>query len=158
MKADQESPSDVGSHPASKGRALKDLMAQPGIIKAPAAYSGLVAIAARRLGFRALTLSGYAMGANTGITEPLMNLTDCVARAREVMDAAPDCLLIADAGAGFGEPLHVKRTVSQFERAGVSALTDIAPSLAACIRPGPPPVMISQSRVASSAASRLTSS
>lgn len=112
----------VGQAAGSAGAALRELLQQPGLIKAPAVYSGLVAILARALGFRSLALSGYAMGANTGTTEPLMSLTECVARAREVVDAAPDCLLIADAGAGFGEPLHVKRTVQQFEQAGVAAI------------------------------------
>jgi 2-methylisocitrate lyase-like PEP mutase family enzyme len=114
---------DVGaSGPSSPGAALRQLLKEPGLVKAPAVYNGLVAILARSLGFQALTLSGYAIGANTGTTEPLMSLTECVARAKEVTDASPDCLLIADAGAGFGEPLHVKRTVQQFEQAGVAAI------------------------------------
>src|SRR5262249_17201669 len=44
------------------------------------------------------------------------------------------------------------------ERLRSGALTAAAPSLAACISPGPPPVTMSQPISASAAASRLTSS
>jgi methylisocitrate lyase len=66
-------------------------------------------------------LGGYALGAATAISEPLMTMTEVVDAARRIT-ACVDVPLIVDAATGFGEPLHVMRAVREFERAGVAAI------------------------------------
>jgi methylisocitrate lyase len=60
-------------------------------------------------------------GAHTAITEPLLTLTEQVDVARKVVRSA-DLPVITDAGAGYGDPLHVMRCVREFEEAGLAAI------------------------------------
>jgi methylisocitrate lyase len=60
-------------------------------------------------------------GAHTSITEPLLTLTEQVEVARKVAHAV-DLPVIADAGAGYGDPLHVMRCVREFEMAGITGI------------------------------------
>jgi len=55
------------------------------------------------------------------ITEPLLTMDEQVRVAGEVARAV-QVPLIADAGAGFGEPLHTMRTVREFALAGVAGI------------------------------------
>src|SRR5207248_5057630 len=64
---------------------------------------------------------GYVSGASRVITEPLLTMDEQVRIAGEVARAVA-LPLIADAGAGFGEPLHTMRTVREFARAGVAGI------------------------------------
>jgi methylisocitrate lyase len=100
---------------------LRGLLARPGMIVAPACFDPLTARIAAGLGFEALALGGYALGSATAISEPLMTLTEVADAARRIT-AVVNVPLIVDAATGFGEPLHVMRTVRQFEQAGVAAI------------------------------------
>jgi 2-methylisocitrate lyase-like PEP mutase family enzyme len=100
---------------------LRGLLARPGMIVAPACFDPLTARIAAGLGFEALALGGYALGSATAISEPLMTLTEVADAARRIT-AVVDVPLIVDAATGFGEPLHVMRTVREFEQAGVAAI------------------------------------
>jgi methylisocitrate lyase len=73
------------------------------------------------LGFPAVYTGGYITGAHTTITEPLLSLTDQVEVAQKVARAV-DLPVIADAGTGFGDPLHVMRCVREFETAGIAGI------------------------------------
>jgi methylisocitrate lyase len=73
------------------------------------------------LGFPAAYTGGYMTGAHTSITEPLLTLTEQVEVARKVARAV-DLPVIADAGAGYGDPLHVMRCVREFEAAGIAGI------------------------------------
>jgi 2-methylisocitrate lyase-like PEP mutase family enzyme len=64
---------------------------------------------------------GYVSGASRAITEPLLTMDEQVRIAGEVARAV-GVPLIADAGAGFGEPLHTMRTVREFAQAGVAGI------------------------------------
>jgi methylisocitrate lyase len=100
---------------------FRALVARPGLIVAPACFDPLTARIAAGLGFECIALGGYAVGAASAISEPLMTMTEVVAVARRI-SACIDVPLIVDAATGFGEPLHVMRTVREFERAGVAAI------------------------------------
>lgn len=100
---------------------LRRLLEQPGIIVSPVAYDPLTARLAERIGFRCISLGGYALGAHLAISEPLLGLKDVTDACRNIT-AAVAIPLVVDAGAGFGEPLHVVRTVREFERVGVAAI------------------------------------
>jgi methylisocitrate lyase len=102
-------------------KVLRELMAQPGIIVIPGCYDALSAKIAERVGFKMVGLGGFALGASLATTEPLMCLQDVVQASRYIA-AVLNIPLKVDADAGFGEPLHVMRTVREFEAAGVAAI------------------------------------
>ncbi len=105
----------------SATRRLRELLARQGIIHAPTCYDPLSARIAEQAGFECLSLGGYAMGAHLATSEPLLTLTE-VARIVRDMVRATSLPIIVDAGAGWGEPLHVIRTVRDLEAAGAAAL------------------------------------
>ena len=90
-------------------------------IVAPGAYDPLSARVVQALGFAAVYTGGYMTGAHTSITEPLLTLTEQVEVARKVARAV-DLPVLADAGAGYGDPLHVMRCVREFEAAGIAGI------------------------------------
>jgi 2-methylisocitrate lyase-like PEP mutase family enzyme len=90
-------------------------------IAAPGAYDPLSARVVQALGFAAVYTGGYMTGAHTSITEPLLTLTEQVEVAQKVARAV-DLPVITDAGAGYGDPLHVMRCVREFEAAGIAGI------------------------------------
>jgi 2-methylisocitrate lyase-like PEP mutase family enzyme len=90
-------------------------------IVAPGAYDPLSARVVQALGFSAVYTGGYMTGAHTSITEPLLTLTEQVEVAQKVAHAV-NLPVIADAGAGYGDPLHVMRCVREFEMAGIAGI------------------------------------
>jgi 2-methylisocitrate lyase-like PEP mutase family enzyme len=90
-------------------------------IVAPGAYDPLSARVVQALGFSAVYTGGYMTGAHTSITEPLLTLTEQVEVAQKVARAV-DLPVIADAGTGYGDPLHVMRCVREFEAAGIAGI------------------------------------
>ena len=102
---------------------LRRLLAEPGLIIAPGVFDGLGAHLVRRAGFTAAYLTGAGVAA-AGYGLPdigLVDGTEMVSRIRMVVEA---CRLpvIADADTGYGNPMHVVRTVRAYERAGVAGL------------------------------------
>lgn len=100
---------------------LRELIARPGLIVAPVCFDPLTGRMAEELGFECIALGGYALGAHLAVSEPLLTMTEVVEAARRIA-AAVDIPLVVDAGTGYGDPLHVMRTVREFERAGVAAI------------------------------------
>ncbi len=99
---------------------LREMLAGDKILVYPGIYDALTAKIAERLGFKMVGLGGYALGAHLGITEPLMEREELIRVCRYVT-AAVNVPLKVDADAGFGEPLHVMRTIRELEAAGVAA-------------------------------------
>ena len=75
----------------------------------------------RRWAFPPVYTGGYMTGAHTSITEPLLTLTEQVEVAQKVARAV-DLPVLTDAGAGYGDPLHVMRCVREFEAAGIAGI------------------------------------
>jgi len=102
---------------------LRQMLVEPGIIVAPGAYDCLTAKIIQRAGFPAV----YMTGAGTSVARPgypdlaLATQTEVLANAAAIADVV-DVPLIADADTGYGGVLNVRRTVRQYERAGVAAL------------------------------------
>lgn len=109
------------SETRSAARRLRELLARPGIIHAPTCYDPLTAKIAEQTGFECLSLGGYAMGAHLATSEPLLGLGEVARIVRDIARACP-LPVIADAGAGWGDPVHVIRTVRDLEAAGAAAL------------------------------------
>ena len=100
---------------------FKQLLDRPGLTVVPVVATGLAARIATELGFDALGLGGYAMGANLATSEPLLSLEDVAIQTRYITRASPLPLLV-DAGAGWGEPVHVAHTVRVLEQAGAGGI------------------------------------
>ncbi len=106
---------------ASPGRRLRDAWTA-GVLPLPGVFSPLVAKLAERLGFRAVYLSGGALSAGNGLPDiGLLTLTEFVTAA-QLTAQATELPLLCDADTGFGEALHVERTVRLFEAAGVAGI------------------------------------
>jgi 2-methylisocitrate lyase-like PEP mutase family enzyme len=100
---------------------LREMLAQPGLIVCCGVFGPLPAKIVERVGFKMVNAGGYGLGAHLATTEPLLSMEEVVRETRYIT-AAINIPLQVDAGAGFGEPLHVMRTVQEFERAGVAAI------------------------------------
>jgi methylisocitrate lyase len=106
----------------SKAKRLRELMAR-GTVAAPGAFNAAVAMAAERAGFEAIYISGASL-ANGVAGYPdigLLSLPEVVRQARYIADAV-SLPAICDADTGFGDVLHVRRTVQEFERAGIAGI------------------------------------
>jgi methylisocitrate lyase len=96
-------------------------MARPGLIVAPVCFDPLTARLVEETGFECAALGGYALGAHLAASEPLLTMTEVVDAARRLTGSIR-IPLIVDAGTGYGDPLHIMRTVREFERVGVAAI------------------------------------
>ena len=102
---------------------FRQLLNQPGIIQAPGSYDCLTAKLIQQAGFPAV----YMTGAGTSVAQlgypdlGLATMTDMITNAASITDIL-DVPLIADADTGYGGILNVRRTVRQYERAGVAAI------------------------------------
>ena len=100
---------------------FRRLLERPGLIVAPICFDPLTSRIAAEVGFECVALGGYALGSHLATSEPLLTMTEVVETARRIANAV-DVPLKVDAGAGYGDPLHVMRTVREFEAAGVAAI------------------------------------
>jgi 2-methylisocitrate lyase-like PEP mutase family enzyme len=87
----------------------------------PSATTPIEGKLAETIGAKVVYTGGYATGATRAISEPLLTMDEQVRVAGEVARAVV-VPLVADAGAGFGEPLHTMRTVREFAASGVAGI------------------------------------
>lgn len=102
-------------------RRLRALLAEGEFLYLPSSSTPIEGLLAASLGAKAVYTGGYVTGASRAISEPLLTMDEQVRVAGEVARAV-SVPLIADAGAGFGEPLHTMRTVREFAAAGVAGI------------------------------------
>src|ERR1700704_3871128 len=105
----------------SKTHQLRTLLQSGEFLYMPSATTPIEGKLAETMGANLVYTGGYATGAPRAITEPLLTRDEQVRVAGEVARAV-EVPLIADAGAGFGEPLHTMRTVREFAAAGVAGI------------------------------------
>jgi methylisocitrate lyase len=105
----------------SQTNPLRRLLEAKTFLHMPSVYDALTARLAQSLGYEALYVGGYVTGGSMAVTEPLLTMTEQVELAGAVAKAV-DVPVLADAGAGFGEPLHTMRTVREFIQAGVAGI------------------------------------
>ena len=105
----------------SKTSVLRGLLTARTFLHMPAVHDPLGARLVAAAGFEAAYCGGYVSGASRAVSEPLLTMTEQVAIAGEAAAAVP-IPFVADAGAGFGEPLHTMRTVREFIRAGIAGI------------------------------------
>ena len=100
---------------------LRTLLRNKTFLHMPSVYDVIGGRLVQSLGFEAAYVGGYVTGGSTAITEPLLTMTEQVRLAGDIA-LNIGIPLIADAGAGFGEPLHTMRTVREFIRNGVAGV------------------------------------
>jgi carboxyvinyl-carboxyphosphonate phosphorylmutase len=102
---------------------LKKLIHDKEILVMPGAHDALSAKIIEQVGFKAVTMGGYAASA-ASIAKPdvsLLSLTEYVGIVRNIVEAV-DLPLFVDGDTGHGNVTNVQRTVRLFENAGVAGL------------------------------------
>jgi 2-methylisocitrate lyase-like PEP mutase family enzyme len=100
---------------------LRELLKAKKFLHMPSVYDPIGARLVQQAGFEAAYVGGYVTGGSLAITEPLLSMTEQIDVAQRVAHAI-DIPVLADAGAGFGEPLHTMRTVREFAAAGIAGV------------------------------------
>jgi 2-methylisocitrate lyase-like PEP mutase family enzyme len=100
---------------------LRKLLSEPGLIKGVNIYDPLTARIAEDIGFKFIAMGGWQVGAQLCVTEPLLTMTEMVESARLVTKVV-DIPLKVDCGGGFGEPIHVARTIREVENANIACI------------------------------------
>ena len=91
------------------------------LIVAPVALNPIMARMAEEAGFKAVYLSGGSLGWLKCVTEANLSLSEMIHAALD-MRAACALPVVLDAGAGWGDPVHVHRTIAMSEAAGIEAI------------------------------------
>lgn len=107
----------------SQRKKLRDRLAHGALLAAPGVYDAFGARFVEQEGFEACYLTGNGVSAAL-LGRPdvgLVDLTLLVSHAHRVA-AAIDIPLICDADTGYGNAVNVRRTVEEFEAAGVAAI------------------------------------
>ncbi len=103
-------------------RRLRELLAGPGMVRAPGVYDGITARLAEQAGFSALYMTGAGTSMARGFPDfGLLTLTEMAGNASMIARSV-GLPLIADADTGYGNELNVTRTVREYERGGVAGL------------------------------------
>jgi len=100
---------------------LKKLILDEEILVMPGAHDALSAKIIEQVGFKAVTMGGYAASA-ASLAKPdvsLLSLTEYVNIVRNIVEAV-DLPLFVDGDTGHGNVTNVQRTVRLFESAGVA--------------------------------------
>jgi 2-methylisocitrate lyase-like PEP mutase family enzyme len=100
---------------------LKTLIESGDLIVAPVALNPMMARLAEDAGFKAVYLSGGSLGWLKCVTEANLSLTDMVELGVDIRGATK-IPIVLDAGGGWGEPVHIHRTVAMSEVAGFAAI------------------------------------
>ncbi len=105
-------------------RRLRELFAGPDLVVAPGAYDGLSARLIAQAGFSLVYMTGFGTAASV-LGQPdvgLLTMSEMVGRAAALAAVSGELPLIADADTGYGNPINVRRTIREYEHAGVAGL------------------------------------
>ena len=106
----------------TKGRQLRQLMNDEGLVVAPGAYDGLTAKLIQGAAYSCVYMTGGGTSCSHGYPDyGLLTMTEMVANAGRIADAV-DTPVISDADNGYGNELNVYRTIQAFEKAGVAGV------------------------------------
>ena len=106
-----------------KTTTLKNLILDKEILIMPAAYDAVSARIIEQVGFKAVTLGGYAVSASL-LGKPdvsLLTLTEMATYTRNITEAV-DIPVFVDGDTGHGNVTNVMRTIREFEKAGAAGL------------------------------------
>ena len=98
---------------------LRDLLRSNTFLHMPAVYDALTGRLVQSLGYESAYVGGYVTGGSMAVTEPLLTMTEQVRLAADIAQSVK-IPIVVDGGAGFGEPLHTMRSVSEFIHKGIA--------------------------------------
>jgi len=107
----------------SNGARFRDAIQQESPLQVMGAITAYAGLMARRVGYKALYLSGGGVAANSlGVPDlGISSMEDVLTDARRIVDATQMPLLV-DIDTGWGGAFNIARTIRSFERAGVAAV------------------------------------
>jgi methylisocitrate lyase len=100
---------------------LSQLIRGDDLIVAPVALNAIAARLAAEAGFKAVYMSGGSLGWYKCLTEANITLPEMAQIALD-MRAACKLPIVLDAGGGWGDPMHITRTIALAEAAGFAAI------------------------------------
>ena len=101
---------------------LRELLRGDRIVVAPFAYDAMQAKIVEQTGFPAVYMTGFGTAAARGYPDVgLITMSEMVQNAAYIASAV-SVPVIADADTGYGNPLNIRRTVREYERAGMAAI------------------------------------
>ena len=100
---------------------LKNLIKGTDLIVAPVALNPIMAQMAAEAGFKAAYLSGGSLGWYKGVTEAGLSLTEMIQVVLDIRTVSK-IPVVLDAGGGWGDPVHIHRTIAMSEAAGVQCI------------------------------------
>lgn len=108
---------------ASAGSRFRAALAEESPLQVAGAITAYAGLMARRVGFRALYLSGGGVAANSlGLPDlGISTMDDVLTDARRIVEATGMPLLV-DIDTGWGGAFNIARTIRSFERTGVAAV------------------------------------
>ncbi len=111
------------SHPGSAGAAFRAALAAESPLQVMGAITAYAGMMAKRVGYKALYLSGGGVAANSlGVPDlGISTMEDVLVDARRIVDATGMPLLV-DIDTGWGGAFNIGRSIRNFERIGVAAV------------------------------------
>ena len=100
---------------------FRDLIRGDELIVAPFVFNPIMAKLAEESGFKAVYLGGGSLGWVKCVTEANLTLPEMTEIAVEIGANSP-LPIVLDAGGGWGDPVHMHRTIAMSEAAGIAAI------------------------------------
>ena len=100
---------------------FRDLINGNDLIVAPLVLNPIMALLAEEAGFKAVYLGGGSLGWLKCVTEANLTLPEMASVAVDIR-AASKLPIVLDGGGGWGDPVHMHRTIPLCEAAGMAAI------------------------------------
>ena len=102
---------------------LRELLARPGCLVAPGVADAFAARLVKMEGFEAVYMTGFGTSlTRLGMPDVgLLTATEMIDNASRIVDAS-ELPVVADADTGYGNPINTRRTIRDYEKAGVAGV------------------------------------
>ncbi|HZO07561.1 MAG TPA: isocitrate lyase/phosphoenolpyruvate mutase family protein, partial [Solirubrobacterales bacterium] len=114
--------SSISISEESPAASLRRQLARPRLLSVGGVHDALSALVAERCGLDALWASGLGIAASHGVADANILTLGEVRDAARLIAGASRLPVIADCDTGFGEVRNLRRTIAEFEHAGVAAV------------------------------------
>jgi 2-methylisocitrate lyase-like PEP mutase family enzyme len=103
---------------------LKELLRAPGCLHFPTCFDALSAVLTSQAGFPITFMSGSWVAATRlgGPDTGLITLSEMTDQLQNICSAVPAMAVLADGDTGYGNAMNVRRTVTEYARAGAAAI------------------------------------
>lgn len=103
---------------------LRRALREPGLLLMPCCFDALSARLIEESGYRLSLMSGFAVSAaRLGFPDTgLISYAEMLDQLRSICGAAPRLPIIGDGDTGYGNAINVRRTVTEYARAGAAGI------------------------------------